>query len=483
MQISEEEKQKILDGRELKGEPYDTVLAAVTELMEQNPYCRKILDDANYRKPRPHPFDPFGFYLEKIYIAESYVYGHCTKEKFDSREDDWAPENGTRDIALISSHVVDKIISLVTGKTSDEIGGIELSKAQAELAAQMVLNEVAHECSHGNQMQKRKWAAQETRAVGQQTENEQCEIYLAHYIDVYAKADLSDERAKGDPVTYDVGQLKKKNDETRKKAKKFFEKEKLSFAYMKTAIEKKKDEYRETILNGGYVSQGRKLTKEETVEAYTVDAIDEAGVMADSWVALLSIRPHEKAVAFASELYRSRMHPDSVDKMLKSQTEAEYQAMFAQDENGNYTPDAIKRQQKKGREIFAGILAHMSYASLEAKLEHAVPPDYNSYDAVLSLAASYQKRTFGTADEYIATVADAYRERKKLTGREESPQPLLKPEYKQMLKFLIESPEMLRLVQEDDKGGKAAFANGINLIRKNISNSNMRQILNKGLQK
>ncbi len=428
--MTPEEKQAILDKREFHEDLYYSILAATIEKMESSPYCRRILAGANYKKERPENFDLFGFHLEKIYIGVTNgPSGHCTKEKYDREESDVNPENSTRDAVFVAQQVVEKIIE----KTKN-----------TDLAAQMLLNEVAHECSHGNQAQKRKWPAQETHAVNLENpvENDRLEEMLrSYYIDLYAKAELSDERAAKYPKIYNQEALKEQNDEMRQQVEKFFkgnlpEKE----------INERIDLYKETFMAGGYVSQGRQLSEKETIDGWTEDAIDEAGVMADSWIALLSVQPQAQAVEYAAdELYKSRINQNAME-VLNPLSETEYAAMFEVDAKGNYTKNAVKMQQQKGREIFTAILAEMPYQNLRRKLEKDAAPNYNTYKTIISLVASYQERAFGSPEQYIGAIKSAC---DKGNGTVKA---TLTEESQMMLLLFIKNPDILKAIQKEENG-------------------------------
>lgn len=77
--------------------------------MEKNPYCRKILEGANYYTDvRPSGFDARGFYLEDIYVGKpSYgPSGHCTKERYQFGKVGDEEINGTRDVAYINENLL-----------------------------------------------------------------------------------------------------------------------------------------------------------------------------------------------------------------------------------------------------------------------------------------------------------------------------------------------------------------------------------------
>ena len=128
--LTEEEKDKILRNRESTGDNSKIlreVLHSAVETMKKSPYCRKILEGANYQefsytKRKPEEFDLNGFYLQEIYIGHhTGPQGHCTKELYTHEEDPRNPINGTRDAVFIADNIHKSLLPIGKTKSLAEI--------------------------------------------------------------------------------------------------------------------------------------------------------------------------------------------------------------------------------------------------------------------------------------------------------------------------------------------------------------------------
>ena len=124
--------------------------------------------------------------------------------------------------------------------------------------------------------------------------------------------------------------------------------------------------------------------------------------MAHSYIAMLSVNPDKAAIAMVND-FSYAMRLSETDKM-KEISEEERAAMFAM-ENGAYTPDAVKRQQKLARQIFTNICKEFAPRQVK-KADKNAQPDYNMDGSFRSIKGSYQEYIFGSIDEYIAAIPE-----------------------------------------------------------------------------
>lgn len=228
--ITAEEREAICEAREFKDVLLQKIVDYTIKRMKDNPYCRRILEGANYQEfasspRRPDYFDENHFYLEKIYVGHNSggAGGHCTKEIMEEdpaaptrdavylnryeqirflfkaleimaeRGDEAAKDLLTREIPPrphLSEHKfmeMQKLYELYaindpsTAKLLDTVWRYEQIKDNIRdkmfedsqfkgdlmrLSSDIILNEVAHECSHANQMNfGTKWEAQESMSL------------------------------------------------------------------------------------------------------------------------------------------------------------------------------------------------------------------------------------------------------------------------------------------------------------------------------
>ena len=398
--ITAEEREAICEAREFKDVLLQKIVDYTIKRMKDNPYCRRILEGANYQEfasspRRPDYFDENHFYLEKIYVGHNSggAGGHCTKEIMEEdpaaptrdavylnlyeqirflfkaleimaeRGDEAAKDLLTREIPPrphLSEHKfmeMQKLYELYaindpsTAKLLDTVWRYEQIKDNIRdkmfedsqfkgdlmrLSSDIILNEVAHECSHANQMN-----------FGTKWEaQESMSLY----------------------------------------GKKADEKEEKNIKIVKKEAER----------------EHKKWSKEKQIDGYCSDAIAEAGVMAHSYIAMLSVNPDKAAIAMVND-FPYAMRLSETDKM-KEISEEERAAMFAM-ENGAYTPDAVKRQQKLARQIFTNICKEFVPKQVK-KADKNAQPDYNMDGSFQEIKGSYQEYIFGSIDEYIAAIPE-----------------------------------------------------------------------------
>ena len=182
--LTEKEKREKIQERYSKNKFIASLLPSVIKTMEEDPYCRRILEGANYQKflytqRKPEKFDISGFYLEEIYTGPCHgPNGHSTKELYEKDDDPSNPINGTRDVAYIADNVY---ITLPISKMVDEKEGqrfrndeemMELDEKTRKIVELFLVNICSHECSHGNQSNRRDWNAQRSRAEEYQNYDE-----------------------------------------------------------------------------------------------------------------------------------------------------------------------------------------------------------------------------------------------------------------------------------------------------------------------
>lgn len=390
--ITAEEREAICEAREFKDVLLQKIVDYTIKRMKDNPYCRRILEGANYQEfasspRRPDYFDENHFYLEKIYVGHNSggAGGHCTKEimeedpaaptrdavylnqfaqinyLFDtletmaSRGDETVKELLTREIpprphsSERKFMEMQKLAEFCGGeKHLDNIWRYEHIKNDImdkmvkepkfcqnfmKLSSDMILNLVTHECSHGNQMNfGAKWPAQESRSFYGKRVDEVEEEYI--------------KRLKGE--------IK------------------------------------------------REYSRDEQISGRGNEVIAEAGVMAHSYIAMLSTNPDKAAIEVVNKtLYDKRL---SETNKMKEISEEERTAMFAM-ENGVYTPDAVKRQQKLARQIFTNICKDFGAMQM-SRIDKEAQMNYNIENCFKEIKGSYQEYIFGSIDEYIAAIPE-----------------------------------------------------------------------------
>jgi len=312
------EQKAVLQEREVKDSILNEILARTVDKMERNPYCRHILENAGYYETeRPDGFDLHGFHLEKIYIGHSNEVsspnGHCTKETFgymnkrDEAERGTSWVSATRDAIFLNENVLKKqVVDVLQGM--GEIGerllrenGVSITENETfidrgknasarydlikdaladelskngqfreqffSITTDILLCDVAHECAHAGQMQKKEWGAQMSRSL-------------------FRKEDIDRE------ADFYCGRHDYARDE---KGNLVFEKDTPYTAWL-ADLEKKR----------------------KTGSLYGCDNVAEAGVMAPAYVAFMEMNPSPLAIKVANELYDSRLRSVSMKNIMAS---------------------------------------------------------------------------------------------------------------------------------------------------------------------
>ncbi len=417
--LTEEEKKEIILKRYSKNEFIASLLPSVIKTMEEDPYCRRILEGANYQKflytqRKPEKFDISGFYLEEIYTGPNHgPMGHSTKELYEKDDDPSNPINGTRDVAYIADNVYTALRIGKDGqrfKNDEEM--MQLDEKNRKIVELFLVNICSHECSHGNQSNRRDWNAQRSRA-------EEYQNYDEAFPNAYAGA-LAVEQVAQKEENKGVFDLEKVENEREQKLGWL-----LGYFKVKTydelsndvkkRIEAKTEELEKLVESGGAISQGTGLTEEQAKLGYLCESIDEAGVMADSFIALLSVLSKKENAQYAKDaiaqlleaMYAPRMTEKGRD-MLRSISPEELSKMFELNKSKTeYTDDAIKRQQKLGREIFKDILPTMFADYMRNKFmkrEDLLPKlaeVINTHQAHKMIVSAYEPRCLGTPEEFL----------------------------------------------------------------------------------
>ena len=384
MKLTDDEKKEIIKSRYSEDDFLKRILELTVKKMENNPYCRKILEGANYyTNDRPSDFDARGFYLEDIYVGKPSwgPSGHCTKERYQFDKVGDENINGTHDAVYINEDTLkffivgaikklnidiplekeipndakfeefcslpktfedaykktksSYILSLYNyHKFQEEIGNLKDNEELVNYLSDVLLNTVAHECSHGNQMNNgMEWEAQNSQVLPFNTSEER-ENYVA---------EMREDKSVPD-----------------------FE----------------------------WQHSGR-----------SSEVVAEAGVMAHSYVAMLLTIDDERAIETVNSTGYGEPRCDI------SKINPDMKKIRATDEDGNYTPEAIKEQQRIAREIFSGVCEkfgafQMGIVQKHTKCSELPNVDYNCDEAFTDIKSSYQEYIFGPIDEYIKAIPE-----------------------------------------------------------------------------
>lgn len=399
--ITAEERKAICEAREFKDELLQGIVDYTVTRMKNNPYCRRILEGANYQEfasspRRPDYFDENHFYLERVYVGhDSGGYGgHCTKEIME--EDPAAP---TRDAVYLNSRdqrdFLFKALKIMAER-GDETAKELLTRgipprprlSEHKFMEMQRLNEIYAETTAP-------WMAEKMDEAWryEQIKND---LRDKMFEDSQFKGDLM--RLSSDIILNEVAHECSHANQMNFGVK--GEAQEIQSFYGKRADEE--EEYKIKLVRKEVEREHKKWPLEEQIDGYCLDAVDEAGVMAHSYIAMLSVNPDKAAIEMVNNsLYAERL--SEADKM-KEISEEERAAMFAM-ENGAYTPDAVKRQQKLARQIFTNICKEFAPRQVK-KADKNAQPDYNMDGSFRSIKGSYQEYIFGSIDEYIAAIPE-----------------------------------------------------------------------------
>ena len=440
--LDAEEKREIINNRYSEDEFLKSILAKTVKKIENNPYCRKILEGANYQKfdsteRRPEGFDESGFYLEDIYVGKASTGpgGHCTKEKYQNQKDDELT-NGTRDAVYVNEETMKQLIVAIISRpefsenftfettlpenTSEKyirfprlasywqtyleknrpeeveknincslaLYNYHKNKAQIEelqnneefmdLISDAFINLVTHEASHGNQMNHRNWGAQASFALYFETDEE---------------------------------------------------KEKYELLLINT------------LESGGYKTQT--ADEKMQIDLRSAEVIAEACVMANSYIAMLLSTDNPVAI----DTVKNLSYEERID-LIKIDPTPNVEIMKEQNNNGLYTEEAKLEQQRVARAIFKGVCEKFGNNQMllaQQKLGWDKPPliNYNCDECFSDIIASYQEYIFGPIDEYIKAI----------------PEPGLSEERQEQLKKAISNQEKIKQLRNKVKPENNASKN------------------------
>ena len=158
-----------------------------------------------------------------------------------------------------------------------------------------------------------------------------------------------------------------------------------------------------------YVNEMRKAKSAPDFEwqhsLRSAEVVAEAGVMAHSYVAMLLTIDDERAIETVNSIAYGEPRCDI------SKINPDMKKIRATDEDGNYTPEAIKEQQRIAREIFSGVCEKFGAFQMGKVQKHTecseLPNvDYNCDAAFSDIKSSYQEYIFGPIDEYIKAIPE-----------------------------------------------------------------------------
>ena len=399
--ITAEERKAICEAREFKDELLQGIVDYTVTRMKNNPYCRRILEGANYQEfasspRRPDYFDENHFYLERVYVGHNSggPGGHCTKEIME--ED---PEAPTRDAVYLNRYEQIRFLFKameIMAERGDETAKELLTRgipprprlSEHKFMEMQRLNEIYAETTAP-------WMAEKMDEAWryEQIKND---LRDKMFEDSQFKGDLM--RLSSDIILNEVAHECSHANQMNFGAK--WEAQESQSLYGKKADEKEEENIK--IVKKEAEREHKKWSKEKQIDGYCSDAIAEAGVMAHSYIAMLSVNPDKAAIAMVND-FPYAMRLSETDKM-KEISEEERAAMFAM-KNGAYTPDAVKRQQKLARQIFTNICKEFAPKQVK-KADKNAQPDYNMDGSFQEIKGSYQEYIFGSIDEYIAAIPE-----------------------------------------------------------------------------
>ena len=374
------EQQKILNQREVDDKIFKNILNMAIEKIEHHPYCKKILEGAGYYKDeRPDGFDPEHFYLEKIYIGHTTPnvspLGHCTKESFIYRnvsEKPTTPEI-SRDAVYISE-LTTQGITIDTLKLMAQNG----NKIATELTANNNID-TSKICDWQN-------AAEQYSSIKEQLEHtfQENPQFNTEFMNITSDCMvnlIAHECAHGNQMNngLDNGLITSKSLTPEDQQKE------IDFYF-------KKDENGKTAFQKWFEQQDIKT-------GYGTDCIDEAAVMASSYVAFIATNPSKEAQTWINNMYNQRL----INGHTIEQTLADFEK-----QNGNYHPNNKIMQQKLACHIFNRISSDYGQINLQKIKKHTNEEnqqiDYNAEGIFNAIKYSYQENFFGSVEDYIQAI-------------------------------------------------------------------------------
>lgn len=374
------EQQKILNQREVDDKIFQDILKTALNKIEQTPYCKEILEGAGYyRDTRPDYFDSDHFYLEKIYIGHAIPMispqGHCTKESFVYRH--WGEKPATPEIsrdAVYISELTAQNIAVDTLKLMARNG-----------------NKTAISLTADNQIDTSKildWQNTKSQyiSVKKQLENtlQKNPQFNTEFLDI-ASGCLTN------LITHECSHGNQMNNglnnglQTAKSLPPEEQQKEIDFYF-------KKDQ-------NGKTDFQKWFEKQDIKTGYGVDCVDEAAVMASSYVAFMATNPPPEAQSWVNNMYNQRLiDGHTIEQIL---TDFEKQ-------NGTYQTQNKKSQQKLACCIFNKISSDYGKINIQKIKKHtntnANSIDYNTDEIFKALKYSYQENFFGSVDDYIRAI-------------------------------------------------------------------------------
>ncbi len=376
------QQQKILNRREIKDKIFQNMIETALNKIEQTPYGKKILEGANYYQDnRPDYYDSEHFYLEKIYIGHTTPnvspLGHCTKESFIYRnlsEKPTTPEI-SRDAVYISE-LTTQGITIDTLKLMAQNG----NKIATDLTANNNID-TSKICDWQN-------AAEQYSSIKEQLEhtfqeNPQFNTEFMNTASDCMVNLITHECAHGNQMNngLDNGLMTSKSLTPEDQQKE------INFYF-------KKDENGKTAFQKWFEQQDIKT-------GYGTDCIDEAAVMASSYVAFIATNPSKEAQTWINNMYNQRL----INGHTIEQTLADFEK-----QNGNYQPNNKIMQQKLACHIFNRISSDYGQINLQKIKKHTnteiASINYNSDEIFNAIKYSYQEEQFGSIDDYISAIPE-----------------------------------------------------------------------------
>lgn len=393
----------VSDLREVNDSFLRAILAATVKQMENNPYCREILSNANYQpfetsEPRSEHFDKKHFYLEKIYVGHGSdgPYGHCMREKISD-----APNSPTRDVVYINENFIKtsviNILEIMAKNgnksaqdlTSKNIPPVPSAKEQKFMNFQSIFESLP---SPGNKkLIENVWRYTNIR-------DDLCATLLQDkdFSKDFIKP-LSDFLT--NVVAHECSHANQFNNG--------YEVEPMQSKSLYGKELQNKEILLENFISNKSKQSSAPVPQEKIIEGRSVEVILEAGVMAHSYVAFLLTNPNSDTINFLNDsMYNPRLNEHKLEVISKDELKE-----MSEQKGGKYTAKAIKLQQQCARHIFKSILEDFGRQQMEkVPRGNGKPPpnlNCNSKECLEAIVSSYQESVFGSIDEFIALIPES----------------------------------------------------------------------------
>lgn len=374
------EQQKILNQREVDDKIFKNILNTAVEKIEQHSYCKKILEGAGYYKDeRPDGFDPEHFYLEKIYIGHATPkispQGHCTKESFVYRNWGEVPETPeiSRDAVYISEPTAQSIV----------VDTLKLLAQNNNPTAQSLIK--------NNQIDTEKILDWQNAPQQYFSVKKQLEQALQNNPEFYNKFIDTTSGILVNLVTHECSHGNQMNNGLNNGIQ--------TSKSLTPEDQQKETDYYFKIDENGKTGFQKWFEKQDLKSGYSTDCIDEAAVMASSYVAFLETSPSSEARTWINTIYNQRL----INGHTMEQTLADFEK-----QNGVYQPHDAKLQQKLACCIFNRISSDYGQINLQKIKKHTNEEnqqiDYNAEGIFKAIEYSYQENFFGSVEDYIQAI-------------------------------------------------------------------------------